>query len=317
MALGTEDEIKEATLVSNDIQALADLILSPKEIEKIDELTPMFLLNDEARLEAQRRVLTLAPMRPKRPVYYAVSSLSRLPDEARHSMKYFGDYIDLRIKSLAMLVTEDERSYSRSLGKNLVTLSQILHSNELLLKMLKVYNEALYVPAKHDFELPDNRITHRFSTKEALITALITVHLAEMIAIEYGIQLASKLLQHTDRVSVSVILVDPEARVLFMRPSEEHHIFDVPFKISSSEATPHDNAYQISEELTLDRGRIIRCEGPYDRLVNTIAFKEIMYMIYSPSIGDEISRKGVWMDPLSISDSSYASPAKQEIDRFL
>ena len=50
-----------------------------------------------------------------------------------------------------------------------------------LISWLKRYNSFIYRPGKHDFRLPYNRRGHRFTSREVVLTAFVTINLANRI----------------------------------------------------------------------------------------------------------------------------------------
>ena len=118
---------------------------------------------------------------PKRPLYYLQHEIRFLPRWTRDSIRYCGDYIDLLVKAATFEFSGDPRVKKYSLGKNLNILGSKKYdvSNELINK-LKKYNSFLYRPGKHDFKVPKGR-GHRFTSKEVVLTAFVTMKLAKKI----------------------------------------------------------------------------------------------------------------------------------------
>jgi hypothetical protein len=315
--LYSDDEIREASLVSADIQALAESTLSSAEIEQATTLTQMLLLTEDSRQRGKALVCTLAPTRPKRPLFYAVSSLWQLPEEARSSMKYFGDYVDILVKSWARLVTGDPRSLTRSLGINISAIDRSLHPGPDFLDFLESYDNAIYVPAKHDFELPEDRSIHRFTATEALLTAHISAHLAELISIQYALQLTEGI--ESAKTSVSTAIIDPISRVLVVSADgQRERLYDIPHRMNASAGSVADLASQMSEELTSKRGRIFRCLGLYERLTESGVSNEIAFVINSSYVPENAVKEGtIWLPSNDIHRSRIADPAKSELDDFL
>jgi hypothetical protein len=116
-----------------------------------------------------------------------------LPRWTRNGIRYLGDYIDLLVKALAFEITKDPHCTQSSLGANIHKLSPKKHGiPQELVDKLKKYNSFLYQPGKHDFNIPHGR-SHRFTSKEAVFTAFITMKLADEI---------KKLSQHATKVSL-------------------------------------------------------------------------------------------------------------------
>jgi hypothetical protein len=315
--LFSDEEISEASLVSVDIQTLAESLLSSQEIESASKLSRMLLLTEESRERAKAEVCKLAPMRPKRPLYYAVGNLWRLPEEARTSMKYFGDYLDILVKHWALLVTNDPRSSRRSLGINSQAIAQASDEVPNFLNLLDLFNESIYVPAKHDFELPEDRTIHRFTATEALLTASITVHLAERISAQHALLLADGMSER--ELSISTVIVDPLTRVLLTPVTlEGKKAYDIPYRVGNAEKRLVDVASRISEELTSKRGRVIRCLGLYERLIDSKKVDEMAFVISSPYVPDKAVTEGtVWLPTNDVHWSVIVDPAKDELDDML
>ena len=104
-----------------------------------------------------------------------------LPRWTRNSIRYLGDYIDLLVKVMAFEVTKDYRCKRSSLGINLRRIKPKKYGIESdLLDRLRKYNSFLYQPGKHDFRVSRGR-GHRFTSREVVLTAFITMKLAEDI----------------------------------------------------------------------------------------------------------------------------------------
>jgi len=143
--------------------------------------------------EAFYRLHELVHPPPKRPLYYAQHELEFLPRWTRDGIRYLGDYIDMLVKAMAFEFTKDPNCKKRSLGRNI----QLLEAKKYgippdLIERLERYNSFLYQPGKHDFSLPSGR-SHRFTSREVVLTAFITMKLAEDI---------KKLSQYATRVSL-------------------------------------------------------------------------------------------------------------------
>jgi hypothetical protein len=295
---------------------LAESILTSDELSQIEKLSPMFLESEDNRIEAQKLAASLAPMRPKRPLYYATTSLMRLPDEARDSMRYFGDYIDMLVKSWTTLAIGNNRSNHRSLGTNLGAIPRNIDPKPDFLKILESYNSSIYVPAKHDFKLPKGRTVHRFTTREALLTALISMRLAEKISIHHAALLSKQIVD--SQVSVSLIIVDPMFKVLLTRVHlGDKPAFEVPFRTCSAASSLPDFASKLCQELTSSSGRIVRCLGIYKRPSGSGDMKELAFVIFSPFAKEAKESDMAWTSSNDLWGSLVANPAKEELDAFL
>lgn len=112
-------------------------------------------------------------------MYYLNWELGYLPEQTRDVIRYAGDFIDHLIKHMTVehAVFIKSIGLHRSLGKNIHKLRKVL--GEMLYESLNQYNECIYVPAKHDFQV--NGHPHRFSGPEAIYACFITVKLGNMI----------------------------------------------------------------------------------------------------------------------------------------
>lgn len=173
---------EEALDVSPDIEELANLVLSQKEIDEVDEIALDLVSSKKRRDYARNRLVVKVGFTPKRPLFYAANEYRFLPNSTRDPIRYMGDYVDLLIKHLAFVLTGSKAIAKSSMG---FALKKIENSrkpiDEKLLKILKSYNTTFYRPAKHDFNLPRGRKDHRFTSKEAVYTAYISKKLGTMI----------------------------------------------------------------------------------------------------------------------------------------
>jgi hypothetical protein len=187
---GNKNEILWALPVVCD---LAKDVLSPSEFEEAEEVAFKFIGNKTRKREAIWQITEMVGSTPKRPLYYAQHELMYLPRWTRDGIRYLGDYIDLLVKAMAFEVTKDERCLRSSLGVNVRRLSASkcgIPSG--LIDKLARYNSFLYQPGKHDFHVPRGQ-SHRFTCKEVVLTAFITMKLADEIR---------KLSPHADKVSL-------------------------------------------------------------------------------------------------------------------
>jgi hypothetical protein len=129
---------------------------------------------DYARMTLMRMVLPP----PKRPLYYCHFEMKFLPHWTRNIMRDLGNYIDVLIKEMSLELTNNKHCLKNPLGNNLNTIKEKI-TPELYDKLI-CYNNFLYVPSKHDFDVPPNR-KHRFTSKETVLTTFITMKLASEI----------------------------------------------------------------------------------------------------------------------------------------
>lgn len=178
------------------VSELAEDTLSASQLEEAQEISLMLAGSKRLKREAICRLTKMVAPPPKRPLYYAQHELAYLPRWTRDGIRYLGDYIDLLVKAMAFEFTKDSRCMQSSLGINIRKLSSKKHGipQELLDKLTR-YNSFLYQPGKHDFNIPNGR-NHRFTSKEVVLTAFITMKLADDIV---------KLSQHAAKVSLDQV----------------------------------------------------------------------------------------------------------------
>ena len=178
------------------VSELAEDTLTPPELEEAERISMLLAGTKKQRREAIYYLMKLVAPPPKRPLYYAEMEMRALPRWTRNAIRYLGDYIDILVKAVAFEFINDPRCKKYSLGRNLRMLRPKKHgiSPELLDK-LKRYNSFLYQPGKHDFRVPLGR-GHRFTSKEVVLTAFITMKLADEI---------KKLSQFATKVSLNQV----------------------------------------------------------------------------------------------------------------
>ncbi len=169
--------------IRSEILSLAEDILNNKEIEGANLLSEMLLGNKEKRMHAIAHIRELIGTSPKRPVYYWNHEIIGLPSQTRHVIRYAGDYIDQIIKYCSYekgdFLIFKFRGLHRSLGQNLNRLKKVIPPK--LIEQLTRFNEIIYVPAKHEWNVDENR-PHLFSAKEAVFVCFIVKRLAGQIA---------------------------------------------------------------------------------------------------------------------------------------
>ncbi|MEI8348703.1 MAG: hypothetical protein WCI77_00980 [Candidatus Omnitrophota bacterium] len=168
---------KEALLLDDKIAKLAKELLTDEQIKLADSLSQAMVSSKAKRTEAVMKLQKIVGMKPKRPMYYMNWELNYLPRWTRNSTKYLGDYIDLLVKIFVADKLKDEKYKSVSLGANLKYMPNIMP--EEIITALRTYNELIYVPAKHDFEVKNRR--HRFTCREVVYACLITMELGKRI----------------------------------------------------------------------------------------------------------------------------------------
>lgn len=163
------------------VYELAEDTLTSSEIDKAEQISIMLVGSRKQRREAILHLMKLVAPPPKRPLYYAQAEMQALPRWTRDAIRYLGDYIDVLVKALAFECTKNNRCKNYSLGRNLRMLKPTKHGiPRELLGNLRKYNSFLYRPGKHDFSVPPGR-GHRFTSKEVVFTAFITMKIADKI----------------------------------------------------------------------------------------------------------------------------------------
>lgn len=118
---------------------------------------------------------------PKRPIYYAQYEMLLLPRWTRDALRYLGDYIDILVKSAVFEKSKSKRIFGSSLGPAIDKFELYWPDCSQLAGLLRRYNRFLYRSAKHDFSLPLGREIHRFTSREVVLCAFITMNLAKRV----------------------------------------------------------------------------------------------------------------------------------------
>lgn len=175
---GKKSEILHALPI---VCELAEKTLNSSELERAEHIATLLAGTKRNRIEAIQLLRKLVSPPPKRPLYYAQYEMHALPRWTRNGIRYLGDYIDLLVKAMAYQVTENPKCKQSSLGSNLRKIKPRKYGiNQSLLDKLIQYNSFLYQPGKHDFYVPKGR-SHRFTSREVVLTAFVTMKLAEEI----------------------------------------------------------------------------------------------------------------------------------------
>jgi hypothetical protein len=172
----------EYLLVNREIVSLAKAILSEPEYLEAEEIALKLTGRKSDKDYARARLIEVVKPPPKRPIYYAQGELLYLPRWTRDALRYLGDFIDMLVKSAVYEKTDDRRIFRTSLGPAINLFQKFWPGYDSLADFLQKYNRFLYRGAKHDFTLPSNRKSHRFSAREVVLTAYITMNLAERLS---------------------------------------------------------------------------------------------------------------------------------------
>ena len=169
-------------LADNEIIKLAKEILPSEVYDEAEEIAVQLTGSKKVKDLARSRLMRLVCPPPKRPIYYAQGEIQFLPRWTRDTLRYLGDYIDMLVKSAVYEKQLDRRIFRRSFGPAIQAFSINWPAERRLVDHLTRYNRFLYRPAKHDFKLPPGRKYHRFTSREVVLTAYITMHLGEELA---------------------------------------------------------------------------------------------------------------------------------------
>ena len=173
--------MKEALDISPEVSALAGKVLTEVEIEKADNISLM-LVGKRTKSKGILELRNIVGYRPIRPLYYAYFELTYLPHWTRDAVRYLCDYVDQLCKHWAYICTLNEAALKVSMGKSLAIIKKSTGEKYSdLINILEEFNKVFYVPAKHDFTLPEGRMEHRITSKEVVYTAFITMNIAHVV----------------------------------------------------------------------------------------------------------------------------------------
>ncbi len=167
----------EYLIIGPEVLKLAEDLLSKREIFEANKLSTDISSPKKGKWSAIEILQEKVGIRPKRPMFYLNDELSYLPYHTRDAVRDLGDYIDHLIKFCSTERLNNKKHENRSLGSNLASLKGFVP--EKLRLQLFQFNELLYIPAKHDFNVKDRR--HRFTCKEVVFVCFITMALAKEI----------------------------------------------------------------------------------------------------------------------------------------
>jgi hypothetical protein len=186
-------EASEYLLADSQVVSLAKQVLSNEEYLEAEDLAVRLAGTKREKDHARARLVELVKPPPKRPIYYAQEQMLDLPRWTRDALRYLGDYIDILVKSAVYEKTKGRAIFNTSLGPAIEQFQRHWPDQVELANLLRGYNRFLYRGAKHDFKLPPNRKTHRFTSREVVLTAFTTMKLAKRLTTISGIaQLVSR-----------------------------------------------------------------------------------------------------------------------------
>ncbi len=175
-------DASEYLLADKEVVLLAKDVLSEEEYSQAEEIAVQLTGNKRNKELAKAKLVALVKPPPKRPIYYAQYEMLFLPRWTRDALRYLGDFVDMLVKSAVYEKTNDRRVFGLSLGPAINLFQRHWPDYEALVILLQKYNRFLYRGAKHDFTLPANRKTHRFTAREVVLTAFITMKLADRLS---------------------------------------------------------------------------------------------------------------------------------------
>src|SRR6266566_2211332 len=157
----------EALTSSAEILNLARQVLTEAEFNRAMNLSVMLVSSKSVKRSAIEELTVLVAPPPKRPMSYAQHEIQFLPRWTRDAIRYLGDYVDVVCRHLV-----DElwkvRSGNTSFGATIRILETRRALPDNVLSSLRSYNQFLYRPGKHDFQLPQGRKEHRFTSQETV-----------------------------------------------------------------------------------------------------------------------------------------------------
>lgn len=160
---------------------LAQDVLSEKEYIEAETTAVYLVRSKKLREAAMQRLKALVTPPPKNPLSSAQEALKGLPRFTRDAIQYLAEYLELLVRAWTFEVTGEAATKTRSLGSNVRKLQpKKLELPQDLVDYLKRYNSFVFTPAKHDFTIFKGQ-RHRFSSREVVLLAYITMKLAERI----------------------------------------------------------------------------------------------------------------------------------------
>lgn len=168
-------------LAAPEIVTLAKQVLT-KETYCEAEKTAIQLAGKKIEKDAAiTKLINLVSPPPKRPIYYAQCEMTLLPRWTRDALRYLGDYVDMMVKATVYDKTRDRKVFNNSFGPAINKFKENWPIESELADILNRYNRFLYRPAKHDFILPKGRVAHRFTAREVVLSAYVTMQLGERL----------------------------------------------------------------------------------------------------------------------------------------
>ena len=169
-------------LSDDEIVQLAKEVLPTQIYDEAEQIAIQLTGTKKVKDLARTRLMEIVSPPPKRPIYYAQMQIEFLPRWTRDTLRYLGDYIDMMVKSAVYEKQPDRRIFRVSFGPAINAFRNNWSAEGKLINFLERYNKFLYRPAKHDFTLPSGRKYHRFTSREVVLCAYVTMQLGEELA---------------------------------------------------------------------------------------------------------------------------------------
>jgi hypothetical protein len=163
------------------VTTLAQDVLGEKEYIEAETTAVYLVRSKKLHDAAKQRLVALVAPPPKHPLAAAQEAINGLPRFTRDAIRRLAEYLELLVRAWTFEVTGDAATKTRSLGSNVRRLApKKLGLPENLVDQLKRYNSFVFTPAKHDFTIFKGQ-RHRFTSREVVLLAYITMKLAELI----------------------------------------------------------------------------------------------------------------------------------------
>lgn len=174
-------QTSEYLSADTEIISLAKEVLTEQEYLEAEELARKLVGTRKEKDLARARLTEIVKPPPKRPIYYAQYEMKRLPRWTRDAPRYLGYFIDILVKTAVYEKTHRQSIFQSSLGPAINEFEKCRPDSRQLADLLRKYNRFLYRGAKHDFYLPIGREMHRFTPREVVLTAFVTMDIADRI----------------------------------------------------------------------------------------------------------------------------------------
>ncbi|MFH0847821.1 MAG: hypothetical protein V1894_07210 [Chloroflexota bacterium] len=174
-------EAAEYLLADQQIISLAKEVLTPAKYKEAESIAIALTGKKAVKDEARARLMGIVRPPPKRPIYYAQMEIQSLPRWTRDCLRYLGDYVDMLTKTAVYDLQNNKSIFRNSFGPSIKAFESVYRLEVGLATYLRQYNLFLYRPAKHDFTLPRGRTIHRFTSREVVLSACVTMELGRRL----------------------------------------------------------------------------------------------------------------------------------------